>query len=378
MEIKLYFRMLQKNWWLILLTAMAALTVSLTISYAAVPQYRAIARFIIVPSSSLTSGADVVRSLDTLDRRSVVATYAEVMNSIRILEGSAEFLGLDTTVITRDYIIRAVDIPDSSVLELTVSGPDPVMAAKLANAIGFQSITFTRSLNLIYELSFLDTAIPAQLPFSPEPLRDGVVAVVLGLACGAVLAILSEQIRVPIESYRQRLRIDSETGIYNAAYFSRLLEEDLSKDPDAMLSIGIVELTGLADYLGTIPPAGLQTLMVRVTEILRRELRGNDVIARWNETGFALMLPTTDGLAASRTFDRIYQALLQPVNLSVYGFSVNLDPHIGGAVYSNSISAQELLAKSENSLEQSKRDSVKPIYVWEMKSPFWVQTETQK
>ena len=378
MEIKLYFRMLQKNWWLILLTAMTALTVSLALSYAAVPQYRSIARFIIIPSSTLTSGADVVRSLDTLDRRSVVATYAEVMNSSRILEGSADFLGLDVNTIIEDYQIQAVDLPDSSVLELTVSGPNPELAAQLANAIGFQSITFTRSLNLIYELNFLDTAIPAELPFSPEPLRDGLVALLLGIGIGGVLAVLSEQIRVPIEAYRQRSRIDSVTGTYNANYFSRLLEQELANNPDDVLSIGIVELNGIADYLGTLPPAGVQTLLVKVKEILRRELRGHDIIARWDEVSFSVMLPTTDGPAASRTFDRIYQALLQPMDLSAYGVTVNLDPHIGGAVYSNTITARELIAKAQTSLEQSRRFSVKPIYVWEMKSPFWVQADAEK
>jgi capsular polysaccharide biosynthesis protein len=377
MEIKLYFRMLQKNWWLILLTAMTALTVSLAISYAAVPQYRSIARFIIIPSSTLTSGADVVRSLDTLDRRSVVATYAEVMNSSRILAGSADFLGLNASEIIKDYSIQAVDLPDSSVLELTVSGPNPSLTAQLANAIGLQSITFTRSLNLIYELNFLDTAIPAELPFSPEPLRDGLVALVLGTALGGFLAVVSEQIRVPIEAYRQRSRIDSVTGIYNASYFSRLLEEELAQNPDDVLSIGIVELNGLADYLGTLPAAGLQILLIKVKEILRRELRGHDIVARWDEISFSVMLPSTDGPASSRTFDRIYQALVQPMDLSAYGVTVNLDPHIGGAVYSNTITARELLAKAQTSLEQSRRFSVKPIYVWEMKSPFWVQTDVE-
>lgn len=370
--------MLQKNWWLILLTAMTALTVSLAISYAAVPQYRSTARFIIIPSSTLTSGADVVRSLDTLDRRSVVATYAEVMNSSRILDGSADFLGLNVNEIIKDYQIHAVDLPDSSVLELTVSGPNPSLAAELANAIGLQSITFTRSLNLIYELNFLDTAIPAELPFSPEPLRDGLVALVLGTAIGGFLAVVSEQIRVPIEAYRQRRRIDSVTGIYNANYFSKLLEEELAQNPEDVLSIGIVELNGLADYIGTLPPAGLQSLLIRVKEILRRELRGNDIIARWDEISFSVMLPTTDGPAASRTFDRIYQALLQPMDLSAYDATINLDPHIGGAVYSNTITARELIAKAQASLEQSRRFSVKPIYVWEMKSPFWVQTDVDK
>jgi len=378
MEVKLYFRMLQRNWWLILLTAMVALTVSLTISYVATPQFSAVARFIIVPSSSLTSGADVVRSLDTLDRRSVVATYAEVMNSSRILENSANFLNLDTAAILRDYTIQAVDLPDSSVLELTVSGPDSQLAAQLANAIGFQSITFTRSLNLIYELNFLDTAIPPELPFSPEPLRDGVVAVFLGLAVGAILAVVSEQIRVPIEAYRQRLRMDNETGIYNANYFSRLLEQEVDQNPDDVLSISLVELNGLSDFLETLPPAGLQTLLGKVTDILRRELRGNDIIARWNEITFAVMLPTTDGPASNRTFNRIYQALLPPIDLPSYGVSIQMDPHIGGAIYSNNISAWELLEKAQSSLEQARRDSVKPIYVWEIKSPFWIQTETKE
>jgi diguanylate cyclase (GGDEF)-like protein len=271
-----------------------------------------------------------------------------------------------------------VDLPDSSVLELTVSGPNPQLTAQLANAIGFQSITFTRSLNSIYEMNLLDTAVPPEVPISPEPLRDGVVAVFLGLAVGAILAILSEQIRFPLESFRQRLRIDNTTGIYNANYFSRLLEEELDKNPDEVLSISFVELNGLSEFLNTLPPAGSQSLLIKVTEILRRELRGNDIIGRWDEITFSVMLPATDGSASDRTFNRIYQALLQPIDLVVYGVTVQLDPHIGGAVSSNSITSKELLGKAQSSLEQSRRDKTKPIYIWEMKSPFWVQPDAEK
>lgn len=378
MELKLYFRMLQRNWWLILLTAMVALTVSLSISYAAVPLYLSTARFIISPSASLTTGGDVVRSLDTLDRRSVVATYAEVMNSDRVFAGASESMNLDLVALNENYEIQAVVLPDSSVLELIVSGPDPQISADLANAVGFRTIDFTRSLNLVYDLNFLDTAEPSALPFSPEPLRDGIVALILGIGVGAILAVLSEQIRVPIEAYRQRLRMDNVTGIYNANYFSRLLEEEFDRNPDDVLSIGIVELRGLSDFLGTIPPAGLQSLLIKVTDVLRRELRGNDIIARWNETSFAVMLPMTDGPASSRTFNRIYHALLQPIDLPAYGVTVNLDPHIGGAVSGSNITAKELLEKSQNSLEQARRDSLRPTYIWEMKSPFWIQAEKKE
>lgn len=378
MELKLYFRMLQRNWWLMLLTAMVALTVSLSISYAAVPLFRSTARFIISPSPSLTTGGDVVRSLDTLDRPSVAATYAEVMNSDRIFVGASESMNLDPLALVENYEIEAVVLPDSSVLELDVSGPDSQTAADLANAVGYQTIDFTRSLNLVYDLNFLDTAAPSSVPFSPEPLRDGVVALVLGIGVGAILAVLSEQIRIPIEAYRQRLHIDSVTGVYNANYFSRLLEEEFDHNPEDVLTVGLVELNGLLDFLGTLPPAGLQALLLRVTGILRRELRGNDIIARWSETSFAIMLPLTDGPASGRTLNRIYQALLQSLDLPDYGVSVNLDPHIGGAVYSNNISAQELLERAQSSLEQARRGNGQRAYIWEMKSPFWIETEKKE
>ena len=54
---------------------------------------------------------------------------------------------------------------------------------------------------------------------------------------------------------------------------------------------------------------------------------------------------------------------------------INLDPHVGGGEYSNGITAQELIEKTIGALDQSKRDELNPVYVWEMRSPFWVQKD---
>ncbi len=378
MEIKLYFRMLQRGWWIILLTAMVGLSVSLALSYVAIPQYEASALYILSPASSITSKNDVVDSLDTLDRPSIAATYAEILNSNRIFISACNLLGQDPTAIAKDYTIQTVVLPESSVLSLAVKGPDPQLVTSLANATGQEAISFSRSLNQAYELHILDSAILPIAPFSPQPLRDSVVGFVLGLAAGVVLAVLSEQIRVPIEVYRNRLRVDSDTGVFNQKYFSRLVEEEVGDSPDNELSVGIVELNGLADFLGTLPSAGVHALLSKVTTILRLELRGNDVIGRWNEISFSLLLPTTTGVAAHRTFDRVYQALAEPIHLSAYGVTVNLDPHIGGAVYSKSITSKELIEKSESSLERARRGDAEPVYVWEFKSPFWVQDKVEK
>ncbi len=366
--------MLRRGWWIILLAALIAMSASLGLSYLATPQYQAIARFIITPGISITEGRDVINSLDTLDRRSVVATYAEIMNSERILAKSADFLQVNSAQL-EDYTFQAVVLPDANVLELTVTGPSPKVAAELANVMGYQTILFASGLNMSYDINTLDTATAPLVPFSPQPARDAGIALILGAILGAALAIVSEQIRIPLETYRQRLRIDSTTGVYNSRYFKQVLEDELTKDPDGVLSIGLIELSGLRDLKETLPPSGLQYLLKKVTGVLRKELRGNDIIGRWNEDSFAVLLPTTPGAAAKRTLDRIYQALSESVTLSAFDATVDLEPLIGGALYSSNISPQELIEKAENSVEQARASSDSPVRLWEMNNPFWVQKD---
>ena len=151
----------------------------------------------------------------------------------------------------------------------------------------------------------------------------------------------------------------------------------LAQNPEKLHSVGIVELTGLEDLLGTLPITGLQSILRKVSEILRKELRGNDLIGRWNENSFILLLPNTQANAAQRILERIFEALAKPVKLELFDEMVNLDVHVGGAEYSNDIAAEDLLSKAENALENSHRDSDIPISVWELKNPFWTQPSAE-
>lgn len=375
MEIRLYFRMLLKGWWIILLFALTSLTASLVVSYLVTPQYQGVARFVVTPSGSLSQG-EVFSSLSILDRRSVVATVAEVMNSQRILTMSQEAMKLPPEIVEDfidRYTILAVVLPEAAVLEITVIGPNPNIVSELPNVMGKQTILFARSLNFPYDLNFLDPATLPLEPISPQPLRDAGIALVLGIIAGAAFAIVNEQMRTPLEVYRQRLRVDSTTGVYKDHYFRQLLDGEIAKNPDGVLSIGIVSLSGLSDLVETLPLSGLQVLLQNVTQTLRRELRGNDIIGRWDESSFIVMLPTTPIAAAKSTFDRISQALSQRVTLEAYDVAVNLEPYVGGAVFSNDISPQELLAKAESSLVQAQTSVESSVFVWEMNSPFWVE-----
>ena len=373
MELNLYFQMIRRGWWLVALTALIAITTSLGVSFLVTPQYEVVARFIISPGILEESSPNTVLNvLNTINNQSVMTTYSEVMNSDRIYNDTLAFLQLQPDDL-KDYTYESVVLPSSSILELSVKGPDPKLAANFAYGLGQQTIIFTRRLNQLINLDFLDLPVPPVIPYSPQPLLNAGLATVLGLIGGFVLVIVREQLRASLETFRQRINLDNETGVYTKKYFSRLVEDELAQHPDDLHSIGIIELNGLRDIIDTFPVAALQRILQKVTESLRKELRGNDIIGRWNEISFIVMLPNTPGTAANRIFERIFQALSEAINLDQFNMVVKLDAHIGGAEYGNHIAAQELFEKTNSALEQARRDNEVPVYVWEMKSPFWGQ-----
>ncbi len=376
MEFKLYFQILKHGWWIILLTMLFALSIALGVSYLAPAQYKAVARFIVSPSTDLISRSDVLYSLNTLNNQSVMSTFTQVMSSERIFSDTLASLNLSPDQI-KGYSYEATVSSNSSVLELSVTGPDAQVAANLANALGTQTIKFISRLNQVFKIEFLDIASPPMIPASPQPLLYSGLALVLGLVIGIVLAVLTEQISTPLDAFRQSLNLDNITGVYNRRYFTRCVEDELAQNPEDVLSIGIVELIGISDLIETFPVASLQKVFHIVTETLRKELRGNDIVGRWNENSFIIMLPNTPGAAANRIFERIFQALSQPVELGQFNAVLNLDACIGGAEYGSHITTQELFKMASGAIELARQNREIPIYVWEMKKqPFSTTQET--
>lgn len=371
MEIRLYFQMLKRGWWVILLTALVAVVAALGASYIVTPKYKAISRFILSPKNILPSNPDIgLQGLDILGNETTITTYMEVMKSNRIYRDALTDMGR-TQEEMEDYIYEVQVLPNSSVIELSVTGPSPELAADLANSIGNQAILFTSLLNAFYRVDFLDEALPPVVPESPQPIRDSVLAFGIGLLLGGVLAIVRDQLMTSLEAYRLRFQLDNITGVYNHRTIRKLLEEELTQNPDVVLSAGIIELGGLADLEDTLPTAGYQNVLRQVTATLQKELRGHDIIGRWSDNSFLVVLPKTPGPAAKGIFNRISAMLSSPVILQHLELSIELMPYIGGAEYSLNITLEELLEKAGDALENARKNKAKPVYVWEMKNPFW-------
>ncbi len=380
MEFKLYYQMLKRGWKIILVTTLIAVAISLLISYMITPQYRAVARFIITPSASdVTQPSTVLEGLRTLDNQSVLATYVEVMNSDRVYKDALAFLQLKPEQVG-EYSHTSQSVSNSSVMELSVIGPDPSLAARIANSIGNQTINFLRSNNQVLTINFLDAATVPTEPYSPQPMVNAVLALLLGLVGGALLVILREQLLLTLEVFRQSLRIDSDTGVYNKKYFNRRLEDQLFRNPEETLSIGILQLMFFDqdnDVIESYPVAVLQKALRQTTDLLRNELRGNDFISRWDETSFAIMLPNTNSAAAARIFNRIHQSLENNVDIGQFGLNINLRAFIGAAEKEGDISSEDLIENSLSALNIARRDTKTPVYVWETKKDVQASRSTE-
>ena len=353
METRIYLHMLQRGWWIIVFAVVAAINISLVVSYTAVPQYRTSARFLVSPNQAQVGRDSVLDSLSVLDRPSIVSTYAEVLTSRHIYDDTAAALKLDPEPLRLLYTVSSAVVPGSNVVELTVQGPDPQLVVQLANGMGQHTIDYTNKLYRVYTIDVLDPAILPTAPYTPQPLRDAGIAALMGIVVGAVLAIVREQLHLTLDTLRQRSRLDGESQAYTRRFFQKQLGETL-RNRAVQLSLAFIQLDGLAEMGGTLPRQIVQNALRRTSSILARELRGNDLVAHWSPTEFAVMLPSTPGPGAVRVLGRIQQALAQPVNLD--GDTFMLGPRIGVATYQPGETMVSLVNRAQVALEQARQD----------------------
>jgi diguanylate cyclase (GGDEF)-like protein len=352
MEIKMYLRMLQRGWWIIALSALVGLAASLILSYYSTPVYLTTSRFVVSPDSDVSKGTDVINSLNTLDKRSIVTTYAEVLSSNTIFTQALSAIDLTSNDV-EGYTHSSVVLPDSNVLEVSVEGTNPQVIAKLADSIGQQAIRYIDGLNQGYNIRVLDPAQTPVEPIRPQPVRDASLAVVFGMVLGVSLAIIREQLLAPIEAFLHRSTIDEDTGVYSREYFDKKMEEALARSAlVGFHTLGLIHLEGYVGYLDVIPKPLQQQVLRQVTKILKNELRGNDIIGRWDSATFSVLLPGTPGDAAVVTLGRVQTMLSGPFIL-VDREVIHLNPRIGLAERLDNESAAVLCDNAERAMKQA-------------------------
>lgn len=122
------------------------------------------------------------------------------------------------------------------------------------------------------------------------------------------LYLLYSTLRVP--SLERQTEIDPKTNVYNHRYFEKALEEELSRAHrfDRPLAIVMADLDLLRNINNTYGHLAGDEVLIGVSNILKKNSREYDVVARFGGEEFAMLLPET---SAEEAFEIVEQIRLE-------------------------------------------------------------------
>ena len=360
MELKLYLQILRSNWWIILLTTLIAAGIALAGAVFLTPSFQTSARFVISPSMTADIKQDeIVDRLAALDKRSIVTTYSEVLSSDRIFTEAVEALNLDPAS-SAAYSRSTVVLPETNILELTVTGPNPEMTAEIANQIGREGIQYVQRLYTVYEIRFLDSAPIPQKPYRPQPARDISLAAGLGLIVGSLLAIVWEQYQTPLISFVKRPFEMDQSHAYTRQYLRDHLGDYNTQGEDKVWSLGMIHLPELNQFLVDLPKPSSQRMLRGLTDAMMKEIWGKDLLARWDQSTFSVFLPETRGDQAVQALERIQKELTNHIPYLSDGKDFQFTPQIGIAQKQAGETVTSVIDKVQSALQRAVENGHSP------------------
>ena len=345
----------RNSWKPVLISALAFLCLSVIVILTTVPMYRAESTFLISPNANLTSSRDIVTSLDTLDNKTISTTYSKIMGSGEVFQDTLRLINLKPENLTAYHVHSAVET-DANILSLYVEGPDPSMAALLANNIGQNAINYIKNIYQVFDISFLDHAVVPEKPFRPLPLLYALIGTGVGILFGLIAVLLNQALRVPLAAIRERAITDPESLAYTRKHLVRELIHEIGLTKTEPVAFGLLEISGLEDLADALPERYFVNLMQQISTILHNQLRGNDVVGRWEKISFGVLLPSTPEAPAIRTFERIRSEFNTPMVIDEAGQTVQLSPIIGLTLRKAGESADSMIDRAKKALAQANQE----------------------
>lgn len=193
-SLKEIFEVIKKRFLLILAFVLGAALIAAVVSYFVLtPTYQASSQFIVNQGQQDPSAQISVN--DIRSNVELINTYNEIIKSRAILDDVVETLELNYSAGSLANNIQVSNSDSSQIVTLTVTDPDPYLAAEIANrtVVTFQEIV-PELMNSADNVKVLTTAEVAAnpSPVAPNPTLNIAIAIVLGGMIGVGLAFLLE------------------------------------------------------------------------------------------------------------------------------------------------------------------------------------------
>jgi uncharacterized protein involved in exopolysaccharide biosynthesis len=178
---------LRAGWWIVPVVMAAALGGAAMLGSEQEPVYRAEATLAVVRHPSIEDVGEVLRTIDVLNRRTMLATFARLPSSSRIRRQAAGELAGDA-LDPAAYRVDATVVPNTYLIRLVVRGPESEAAARVANVHARITAEQADGYYPTFALRLLDQAEPPAGPAARAEERPFLVAGILGLFLGLLAA----------------------------------------------------------------------------------------------------------------------------------------------------------------------------------------------
>lgn len=189
-----YARAFRRGWWLIPLIATATVVVAGVVTTYQAEVYESSAMLVVGPSTLTADTEDVIRSIETLERRTVLATFADFARTDETRRLVATAIARPEEELRR-YRIRGSVVPNTNIVRIDVSGPNGKTAAAVADAAAAETARQAGLLYRVFTLQMLERATVPRTPSYPEPRRNYLVGLVVGIFAGIGAVLLLERLR---------------------------------------------------------------------------------------------------------------------------------------------------------------------------------------
>jgi receptor protein-tyrosine kinase len=196
---------LRRRAWVIVLVAILCASAAIAFSMTRTPLYEGTITILVGQDEGIVSESPGnVQGLQSLTE-----TMAEAVDSRPVAQAAIDRLGLSTQPDELLSNLRVEQVPNTQFVQAAYTDSSPEEAQRVANTIGdvfSEQISEVSPSASAITATIWERAAAPQDPVSPDPVRDGLLALVLGLMLGVGLAFLMEYFdntwRAPEEAER--------------------------------------------------------------------------------------------------------------------------------------------------------------------------------
>jgi capsular exopolysaccharide synthesis family protein len=203
LDLRDYLRIIRRRWMLIVVCVLVIVAGAAVVTMRITPQYASTARLFV--STPQSDGIDAYQGGMFSQQR--VLSYADLVTGEQVAQRVADRLDLDIDPTDLSEQLSSSVAPETVILEVTATNPDPRMAQRIATTASDEFTEMVLELEKVpgqkrspVKATVVDEADFPESPVSPQPLRNVGLAAILGLMLGVGIAILREMLDTTLKS----------------------------------------------------------------------------------------------------------------------------------------------------------------------------------